>query len=47
VSHVAVRPVVLGGGQPLFAPGTERTGLELIGSTPCDGRTVVLRYRSA
>jgi len=45
--HVAVHPVVLGGGQPLFAPGTERFGLELVESTPCDGRTVVLRYRRA
>jgi dihydrofolate reductase len=43
--HVAVHPVVLGGGQPLFAPGIDRIGLELIGSTTCDERTVVLKYR--
>jgi dihydrofolate reductase len=43
--HVAVHPVVLGGGQPLFAPGTPRSGLELIDSTGCDDRTVVGRYR--
>jgi dihydrofolate reductase len=45
--HVGVQPVVLGGGQPLFAPGVDRLHLELIGSTPCDGRTVVLQYRRA
>jgi dihydrofolate reductase len=43
--HVAVHPVVLGGGQPLFAVGTERQHLELIGTTTCDARTVVLQYR--
>jgi dihydrofolate reductase len=45
--HVVVHPVVLGGGRPLFAPGTDRLALDLVGSTPCDGRTVVLRYRPA
>jgi dihydrofolate reductase len=45
--HVAVHPVVLGGGQPLFAVGTERQHLELIGTTTCDARTVVLQYRKA
>jgi dihydrofolate reductase len=45
--HVAVHPVVLGGGRPLFVPGLDRLPLELVGSTPCDGRTVVLQYRPA
>jgi dihydrofolate reductase len=43
--HVAVHPVVLGGGQPLFAPGRDRLGLDLIGTTTCDDRAVVLQYR--
>lgn len=42
--HVCVAPVVLGGGQPLWAAGRERLKLDLIGQTTCDGRTVVLRY---
>jgi dihydrofolate reductase len=44
--HVTVHPVVLGGGQPLFAAGTDRIGLELVGTTVCDARTVVLQYRT-
>ncbi len=42
--HVAVHPVVLGGGKRLFAAPVERMPLRLAGSTPCDGRTVVLHY---
>jgi dihydrofolate reductase len=42
--HVGVHPVVLGGGQPLFAPGVDRRHLELVGSRTCDARTVVLEY---
>jgi dihydrofolate reductase len=42
--HVTVHPVVLGGGQPLWPAGRDRLKLDLLEQTPCDGRTVVLRY---
>ena len=45
--HVCVAPVVLGGGQPLWPAGRDRLKLDLVEQTPCDGRVVVLRYRSA
>lgn len=43
--HVAIHPVVLGGGRPLFAREADRLKLTLAGSTPCDGQIVVLDYR--
>jgi dihydrofolate reductase len=42
--HVAVHPLVLGGGRPLFMPRADRLGLELAGSRVCDSRVVVTRY---
>lgn len=42
--HVAVHPVVLGGGRPLFASSADRLGLEFSGSRVCDSRVVVTRY---
>ncbi|MEW9555832.1 dihydrofolate reductase family protein [Nonomuraea sp. NPDC050783] len=42
--HVAVHPVVLGGGRPLFVPGGGRLGLRLVESRTCDGQVVVTRY---
>jgi len=45
--HIAVHPVVLGGGRRLFAAPTDRLNLRLVESRPVDGRTVVLHYRLA
>lgn len=42
--HVAVHPVVLGGGKRLFLGVSERFGLGLAGARTCDGRVVVMRY---
>jgi dihydrofolate reductase len=42
--HVAVHPVVLGGGRPLFASGQDRLGLDLIESGVHDSQVVVSRY---
>ncbi|MGR6920089.1 dihydrofolate reductase family protein [[Actinomadura] parvosata] len=45
--HVAVHPVVLGGGRPLFAQDARRLGLRLVESRTCDGQVVVMRYERA
>ncbi|NUR70429.1 MAG: dihydrofolate reductase [Hamadaea sp.] len=45
--HVAVHPVVLGGGRPLFARPAERLNLRLVNSTVADGRIVVNQYERA
>ncbi|MFG1697782.1 dihydrofolate reductase family protein [Nonomuraea sp. NPDC049309] len=42
--HIAVHPVVLGGGRPLFQNGTDRLGLRLVESRVCDEGVVVTRY---
>ncbi len=42
--HVAVHPVALGGGRPLF---TERFGLRLVESRPFESGVVLLRYDRA
>lgn len=43
--HIAVHPVVLGGGKPLFARPEDRITLRLVESRTCDGRTVVTHYQ--
>ena len=43
--HVAVHPVVLGGGRRLFAEPKERINLRLIDSRTVDGQVVVKQYR--
>lgn len=45
--HIAVHPVVLGGGKRLFVGQKERGTLELAGARTCDGRVVVLHYERA
>lgn len=45
--HVAVHPVVLGGGRPLFAAPARRLRLVAEGSELVDGQVVVTRYRPA
>ena len=42
--HIAVHPVVLGGGRPLFVPRDERLRLRLTESRTCDSQVVVMRY---
>ena len=42
--HIAVHPVVLGGGTPAFAPGTDRRTFRLVDAQTCDARTVVHHY---
>ncbi|SNS59430.1 Dihydrofolate reductase [Asanoa hainanensis] len=43
--HVAVHPVVLGGGRRLFAAPEQRQNLELVDARTVDGRVVVSHYR--
>jgi dihydrofolate reductase len=45
--HIAVHPVVLGGGKPLFPKPKERLNLRLMESRTFDARTVLLRYEPA
>ncbi|MBO2449005.1 dihydrofolate reductase family protein [Actinomadura barringtoniae] len=42
--RVVVHPVVLGGGQQLFAGTKDRINLELVETRAFDGKTVMLRY---
>jgi dihydrofolate reductase len=43
--HIAVHPVVLGGGRPLFANPEHRHNLRLVGSQIQDGQVVVSQYQ--
>jgi dihydrofolate reductase len=43
--HVAVHPVVLGGGRRLFAEPKERINLRLVDSRTVDGQVVVKQYQ--
>ncbi len=43
-SHIAVHPVLLGGGKPLCGTGKERVALRLVESRTVDGRVVIMRY---
>lgn len=43
--HVAVHPVVLGGGRRLFAEPKERINLRLVDARTVDGQVVVKQYR--
>ncbi|MEU6788302.1 dihydrofolate reductase family protein, partial [Nonomuraea angiospora] len=43
--HVAVHPVVLGGGRRLFAAPEQRHRLRLVDSHPVDGQVVVSHYQ--
>ncbi|WP_027344878.1 dihydrofolate reductase family protein [Hamadaea tsunoensis] len=42
--HIAVHPVVLGGGRRVFASPAERVNLRLVEVRPVDGRVVVQHY---
>jgi dihydrofolate reductase len=44
--RIAVNPVILGGGAPLFKPG-ERVKLKLLDSKPLSSGIVILRYEQA
>jgi dihydrofolate reductase len=43
--HIAIHPVVLGGGRQLFAKPDHRHNLRLVDSQPLDGQVVVTHYR--
>ncbi|MFV2013423.1 MULTISPECIES: dihydrofolate reductase family protein [unclassified Micromonospora] len=43
--HIAVHPVVLGGGRPLFQEPERRVNLRLVEARPADSRTVILHYQ--
>ena len=43
--HIAVHPIVLGGGRPLFARGADRLRLRPVDSRTVDGRVVVTQYQ--
>jgi dihydrofolate reductase len=43
--HIAVHPVVLGGGRQLFAAPKERLNLDVVDSRTVDGRVLVTHYR--
>jgi dihydrofolate reductase len=44
--RIALNPIILGGGAPLFKPG-ERIKLKLLGSRPLSSGAVILRYAPA
>jgi dihydrofolate reductase len=44
--RIAVKPVILGGGTPLFKPG-ERVKLKLLDSKPMSTGIVIVRYEPA
>jgi dihydrofolate reductase len=44
--RIAVNPIILGGGSPLFKQG-QRVKLKLIDSRPLSTRIVILRYQPA
>jgi dihydrofolate reductase len=43
--HIAVHPVVLGGGRRLFAEPKQRINLRLVDARPVDGQVVVQQYQ--
>jgi dihydrofolate reductase len=43
--HIAIHPVVLGGGRQLFAKPDHRHNLRLVNSQPLDGQVVVTQYQ--
>ena len=45
--RLALNPLVLGGGTPLFKPGPERLQLRLLEARPLESGVVILRYRPA
>lgn len=45
--ELAIAPMVLGGGKPMFGPGFDGARLEPAGSTSFDSGELVLRYRVA
>lgn len=45
--HIAVHPVVLGGGNPLFREPEQRVNLRLVQARTIDSGTVVLHYERA
>lgn len=45
--RLCVTPIVLGRGNPLFAPRDERTLMKLLEATPLRSGCVILRYRPA
>ena len=45
--HIAVHPVVLGGGRRLFAEPDQRKNLALVDSRALDGKVVVNHYTVA
>jgi dihydrofolate reductase len=45
--HIAVHPVVLGGGTPLFPKPKDRVNMRLVQSRAFDGRSVLLHYERA
>lgn len=45
--RIALNPVILGGGNPLFKPSPERTRLKLVEAKPLKTGVVILRYQPA
>ena len=45
--RLGLTPVVLGSGNPLFKPATERLNLKLVDAKPLTSGCVILRYRPA
>ncbi len=43
--RLALTPLILGGGNPLFKPGRQRTRLKLLEAKPLTTGCVILRYR--
>ncbi|MEH1102305.1 dihydrofolate reductase family protein [Micromonospora sp. CPCC 205561] len=45
--HIAVQPVVLGGGNPLFREPEQRVNLRLVDARTVDSRVAILHYQPA
>ena len=43
--RLALTPVILGGGSPLFKPSSERVGMKLLEARPLKSGCVILRYQ--
>ncbi len=43
--RLGLNPIVLGGGNPLFKPGQERTRMKLLEARPLKSGVVILRYQ--